>query len=59
MSTRLCAYQLDLFSANIHEIAMWLEKARKGCKELTEMQPLWIFPNEKIIDKIILIIPEW
>lgn len=29
-------------------------KARKECKQLAKMQPLWIFPNKEITDKIIL-----
>ena len=28
-----------------------LGKARKECKQLAKMQPLWIFPNKEITDK--------
>lgn len=38
---------------------MWLEKAKKkGCKQFTKMQLLWIFPNNKITNKVIVIGPE-
>lgn len=41
-----------LFSADIYEtVGIWIEKAKRRCEQLTKMQPLWIFLNEKEIDK--------
>lgn len=41
-----------LFSADIYEtVGIWIEKAKRRCEQLTKMQPLWIFLNEKVIDK--------
>lgn len=40
------------------EMAMWLEKARKGCKQL-KCNHYRFFSNKKITDKIILIVLDW